>query len=172
MGFFERIIRKGISEGIGKAVGDVISKAIEPAATEFANKTAQQFDNAAARNSNSTQTQTSSSFVQKAYDTGDSYFASLITEASFPGYSITKNVYAKTLDASAHPSCYPISYLFSNGSQPVLAVLVMNKNQYRSMIARGTYKVLEDKGIPYIRFFKGMENESSYVINRIKENLR
>ena len=171
MGFFERIIRKGISEGIGKAVGDVISKAIEPAATEFANKTAQQFDNAA-QNAQSSQSYTASSFVQKTYNTDDSYFVSLITEANFPGYSITKNVHAKTLDASAHPSCYPVSYLFSNGSRPVLAVLVMNKNQYRSMIAKGTYKVLEDNGIPYIRFFKGMENESGYVINRIKENLR
>ncbi len=108
----------------------------------------------------------------KTYNTGDSYFASLITQANFPGYTITTNVHANTFDAGAHPSCYPISYLFSNGSQPVLAVLVMNKNQYRSMIARGTYKVLEDNGIPYIRFFKGMENESGYVINRIRDNLR
>lgn len=168
MGFLERVIRKGISEGIGKALGDAIGKAIEPAATEFANKTAEQFDNAA----QTSQTRTSAPFIQKTYDTGDSYFASLVTEANFPGYSISTNVYAKNFDATAHPSCYPISYLLSNGSQPVLAVLVMNKNQYRSMIAKGTYKVLDDNGIPYIRFFKGMENESGYVINRIKENLR
>ncbi len=108
----------------------------------------------------------------KIYNTGDSYFSSLITQANFPGYTILTNVHANTFDSGAHPSCYPISYLFSNGSQPVLAVLVMNKNQYRSMIARGTYKVLEDKGINYIRFFKGMENESGYVINRIRENLK
>ncbi len=110
--------------------------------------------------------------AKKTYDTGDGYFASLITEANFPGYSISTGVHARSLDSGAHPSCYPISYLFSNGASPVLAVLVMNTNQYRSMIARGTYQVLEDKGIPYIRFFKGMENESGYVINRIKENLR
>ena len=168
MGFLERAIRKGIREGIGKALGDAIGKAVEPAATEFANKTAQQIDNAA----QSSQIHTTSSFVQKTYNTGDSYFASVITEANFPGYSISTNVHAKSFDASAHPSCYPISYLFSNGSQPKLAVLVMNKNQYRSMIAKGTYKVLGDNGIPYIRFFKGMENESGYVINRIRENLR
>ncbi len=171
MGFLERILRKGISEGVSKAVGDAISKAVGPSAREFANKTAQQLDNAA-RNAQSSQTYTSAPFVQKTYNTGDSYFASVITEANFPGYSISTNVHAKNFDASAHPSCYPISYLFSNGSQPVLAVLVMNKNQYRSMVARGTYKVLEDNGIAYIRFFKGMENESGYVINRIRENLR
>ncbi len=108
----------------------------------------------------------------KTYNTGDSYFASLITQANFPGYTISTNVHANTFDSGAHPSCYPISYLFSNGSQPVLAVLIMNTNQHRSMIARGTYKVLDDNGINYIRFFKGMENESNYVLNRIRENLR
>ncbi|MBQ4101994.1 MAG: hypothetical protein IJC85_03810 [Oscillospiraceae bacterium] len=107
----------------------------------------------------------------KTYDTGDHYFASLITGLNFPGYMISTDVHANTLDSGAHPSCYPISYLFSKGSQPVLAVFVMNTNQYRSMTARGTYQVLEDHGIPSIRFFKGMENNREYVLNRIRENL-
>ena len=171
MGFFDKVIKKGISEGIGKALGDAISKAVEPAAKEFADKTAKYFDGAA-QASQPSQSRTAEPFVLKTYNTGDDYFASLVTEANFPGYSISANVHAKSFDVTAHPSCYPISYLFSNGSQPVLAVLVMNKNQYRSMIAKGTYKVLDDNCIPYIRFFKGMENESGYVINRIKENLR
>ncbi|MBE6038304.1 MAG: hypothetical protein E7218_03785 [Anaerofustis stercorihominis] len=106
------------------------------------------------------------------YNTSDRYFAALITEANFPGYSIATNVHAQTFDSSAHPSCYPVSYLFSDGSGPVLAVLVMNTNQYRSMIARGTYKVLDDKAIPYIRFYKGMKNEESYVLDRIRDNLK
>ena len=171
MGFFDRLIKKRISKGVGKTLGDAISIDNEPAATELTDKTAQQFDNAP-QTVQTSQTPVAASFVQKAYNTDDSYFASLLTEEKFPGYSISTNVHAQNFDASAHPSCYPISYLFSNGSQPVLAVLVMNTNQYRSMIARGTYKVLDDNGIPYIRFFKGMENESGYVINRIRENLR
>ena len=107
----------------------------------------------------------------KTYDTGDHYFASLITGLNFPGYMISTDVHANTLDSGAHPSCYPISYLFSKGSQPVLAVFVMNTNQYRSMTAKGAYQVLEDRGISYIRFFKGMENNREYVLNRIRENL-
>ncbi len=107
----------------------------------------------------------------KTYNTGDQYFASLITGLNFPGYTISTDVHARTFDSGAHPSCYPVSYLFSKGSQPVLAVLVMNTNQYRSMTAKGTYKVLEDRSIPYIRFFKGMENNRDYVMNRIRENL-
>lgn len=116
-------------------------------------------------------TPVSASVESKTYDTGDRYFASLITAFNFPGYTISTDVHANTLDSGAHPSCYPISYLFSKESQPVLAVFVMNTNQYRSMTAKGAYQVLEDRGISYIRFFKGMENNREYVLNRIRENL-
>ena len=114
----------------------------------------------------------SASVNAMVYNTDDNYFESIITEVNFPGYSISRNFHVRSLDVNAHPSCYPVSYLFSKGAGPVLAVLIMNKNQYRSMIAKGTYKVLDDYSIPYIRFFKGMENERGYVINRIRENLR
>ena len=113
----------------------------------------------------------SASVEPKTYNTDDRYFSSLITALNFPGYTISTDVHANTLDSGAHPSCYPISYLFSKESQPVLAVFIMNKNQYRSMTARGAYQVLEDRGISYIRFFKGMENNREYVLNRIRENL-
>ena len=43
---------------------------------------------------------------------------------------------------------------------------------YGGIPASEMKKILDDNGIPYIRFFKGMENESGYVINRIRENLR
>ncbi len=49
MGLLERAIRRGVSEGVGKAVGEALSKAIEPTATEFANRAAEQMDNAAHR---------------------------------------------------------------------------------------------------------------------------
>ena len=164
MGFFNKL--KGALDKL-EDVKEVIEKAADQIQKSAPTQNTQPSQSYAPSPSAS-----NTSFEEKTYNTGDSYFASLITEVSFPGYSISSNVHAKSLDASAHPSCYPISYLFSNGTQPVLAVLVMNTNQYRSMIAKGTYKVLDDNDIPYIRFFKGMENESSYVINRIKENLR
>lgn len=106
------------------------------------------------------------------YNTGDDYFAALITEANFPGYTIEKSVHPNVFDASAHPKCYPISYLFKKDGVPALAVFVMNTNQYRAMIAVGTYNVLDDNNIKYIRFFKGMKNEESYVLNRIRDNLK
>ncbi len=163
MGFFNKL--KGALDKL-EDVKDVIEKAADTIQKSAPAQTTQ------SQTYTSAPTRVTMPVSEKTYNTGDSYFASLITQANFPGYTISTNVRAQTFDSSAHPSCYPISYLFSNGSQPVLAVLVMNKNQYRSMIARGTYKVLEDNGIRYIRFFKGMENESGYVLNRIRDNLR
>ena len=119
----------------------------------------------------STTTDIPSTAAEQTYSTDDAYFASLITEDSFVPYTIERNVAASRLEATAHPKCYPISYLFMKDSKPVLAVLIMNKNQYRSMIAKGTYQVLDKQGIPYIRFFKGMKNEREYVLDRIRDHL-
>ena len=105
------------------------------------------------------------------YNTGDDHFAAIISDEKFPGYSIEHSIHASVFDASAHQKCYPITYLFRKNGTPVLAVLVMNRNQSRAMIAVGTYRVLDANGIPYIRFYKGMENREDYVINRIRENL-
>ncbi len=105
------------------------------------------------------------------FPTGIDYFAEFLTEENFPGYTITANVHPQTIDSSAHPACYPVSFMFSKDSKPVLAVLVIGINQRRAMIAKGTYKVLDDNGIPYIRFYKGMKNEKKYAIGRINENL-
>lgn len=105
------------------------------------------------------------------YPTDENYFAEFLTEENFPGYTITANVHPQTMDPSAHSACYPVSFMFSKDSKPVLAVIVMRLNQRRAMIANGTYKVLDDNGIPYVRFYKGMKNERDYAIGRIRENL-
>ena len=40
------------------------------------------------------------------------------------------------------------------------------------MIARGSYAVLEDNDIPYIRFFKGFANQEEYVLERVRNALK
>ncbi len=109
--------------------------------------------------------------AEKVYDTGDDYFEAMITEDKFPGYTIERSVKPVVFDAEAYPKCYPITYLFRKNDTPVLAVMVMNKNQSRAMISVGTYRILDANGIKYIRFYKGMENKESYVIDRIRNNL-
>lgn len=171
MGFFNKLFdtineNKDKIESVVKAVESVLESNASPAEHERMNNAP--YDSGKEQTGSTTSDSNPYAFT---YNTDDRYFASIITPGSFPGYSMDSNVHARTLDASAHPRCYPISYMFSKNGQPVLAVLIMNKNQYRSMIARGTYKVLDNKGIKYIRFYKGMENKQNYVLNRIRENL-
>ncbi len=103
--------------------------------------------------------------------TVDERFEALLTEENFPGYIVRQNVHVGIFDREAHPCCYPISYLFSKGDVPVLAVFLMNRNQYRSMIARGSYHVLDSMGITRMNFYRECENEESYVLNRIRDSL-
>ncbi len=104
--------------------------------------------------------------------TEEAYFEQLLSEENFVGFTVERNVHVSRYDKNAHPACFPVSFLFSKASKPVLAVYLMKPNQYRAMIARGSYKVLEDNNIPYIRFFRGFDNEKDYVIGRVKSNLK
>lgn len=101
----------------------------------------------------------------------DDYFARIINKQSFPDYSIERNVHPSVYDASAHPSCFPVTFMMKKDEIPVLAVMIMKDNQRNAMISRGTYAILENKGIKYIRFYREMANEREYVINRVRENL-
>ena len=101
----------------------------------------------------------------------DEYFNTLVTEENFPGYKIERNVHVNVFNEDAHPRCFPITYLFSKDDEPVLAVFLMNYNQYHAMISEGAYEVLMEENINYIRFYRSFPNEKDYVINRIKENL-
>ncbi|MBR6644827.1 MAG: hypothetical protein IKL21_03570 [Clostridia bacterium] len=103
--------------------------------------------------------------------TDENYFAGLLTEENFPGYTIERSVKLDTFDASAHPKCFPITFLFKKNGAPVLAVFIMNEPQRHTMPVFGSSVILDDNKIRYIRFYKGWENERSYVLNRIKENL-
>ena len=98
-------------------------------------------------------------------------FECLLTEENFQGYTIERNVHVNRFDPSAHPACLPVSYLFVKDNTPVLAVFVMQTNHYRAMIARGAYMVLEEQGIPFVRFFKGFANEKTYVLDRVRAAL-
>ncbi len=157
MGFFKNILKSVLKE----AVGEAIEK-------QFGNNT-QSYSAPAPKTAPSA---VSKNNYEKNPATDENYFAQLITEENFPGYTIERSVSPSVFDSSAHPSCFPISYLFKKDGRNVLAVLIIKDNQYRAMIAVGTYQILDDNNIPYIRFFKGWQNEKNYVLNRIKENLK
>ena len=108
---------------------------------------------------------------EQEYFRDDSYFDGIINSANFEGYEIETKVHPQVLDSNAHPSCMPIAYLFKKDGGAVLTVLVIKKNQRSAMITKGTRDILEVRRIPHINFYREMENESGYVVNRIKDNL-
>lgn len=162
MGLFDKILKSLTND-----VDDVVSKVVDSVRTEV--ETIKNYNSTASNST--TETYEDESPYANNHNTGDEYFAQLITESEFPGYTIERNVHPSVFDSSAHPKCFPISYLFRLNGEPKLAVFVMQTNQYKAMIAKGSYDILDDNDIHYIRFFKGMENEKSYVLNRIRENL-
>ena len=162
MGLFDKILKSLTND-----VDDVVGKVVDTVRTEV--ETIKDY-NSTASNSTTVTSEDESPYAN-SHNTGDEYFAQLITESEFPGYTIERNVHPSVFDSSAHPKCFPISYLFRLNGEPKLAVFVMQTNQYKAMIAKGSYDILDDNDIHYIRFFKGMENEKSYVLNRIRENL-
>ena len=162
MGLFDKILKSLTND-----VDDVVGKVVDAVRTEV--ETIKDYNSTASNST--TDTYEDESPYANNHNTGDEYFAQLITESEFPGYTIERNVHPSVFDSSAHPKCFPISYLFRLNGEPKLAVFVMQTNQYKAMIAKGSYDILDDNNIHYIRFFKGMENEKSYVLNRIRENL-
>ncbi|MCR5207072.1 MAG: hypothetical protein K6C14_01165 [Eubacterium sp.] len=94
-----------------------------------------------------------------------------IIDAEFADYEVKKRVSAAELDPSCHPKCAPIQFLFIKNGTPVLAVALVRTNNYRGMNVVATKKIVEDRGIKYLRFFEEYANEKEYVVNRIKNNL-
>ena len=164
MGLFDKIL-KNVASKIKEEVMDKLDETFSTSSSSPASQ------NASAQKVNTATAKVSSDQYSLDYNTDDSYFASMLTDDKFPGYTIEKAVHPKVFDSNAHEKCFPISYLFKNNGTPVLAVFVMNLNQRRAMISVGSYDVLDNNNIKYIRFYKGMKNEESYVLNRIRENL-
>lgn len=98
------------------------------------------------------------------------HFDSII-KANFADYEVRSNVSASELDSSAHPKCKPVSFMFYRDASPVLAVVLVRANTHRGMNVIGTKQIVEAKGIKYLRFYEEYDNEESYVVNRIKNNL-
>lgn len=96
----------------------------------------------------------------------------VIISRNFADCEVRRNVPAAELKPGCHPACTPIQFLFFKNSEPVLAVVLVRTNNYRGRNVVATKDICAEKGIKYIRFYHEYENEESYVVNRIKENLQ
>ena len=105
----------GFLDSILKIVKEKVTEAVEDAVNTQSSET-------------STQVNTVKKFEQKVNpSTDENYFAGLLTEENFPGYTIERSVKLDTFDASAHPKCFPITFLFKKNGAPVLAVFIFAK---------------------------------------------
>ena len=86
MGFLDRAIKNGISKGIGEAVGKAVENVVTPRATEWANKTAEQFDKATGSMAESAQE------ASKATSGLEGAFANLQRAAEGYATEMSKNV--------------------------------------------------------------------------------
>ncbi len=152
----------GLLDSIFKVVKEKVTEAVNDAVNAQNTSSGEQI-----------RAETAKSFEQKFNpSTDENYFATLLTEENFPGYTIERSVKLDTFDPEAHPKCFPITFLFKKNGAPALAVFIMKEAQRHTMPVFGSSVILDDNGIRYIRFYKGWENERSYVLNRIKENLK
>lgn len=152
----------GLLDNILKVVKEKVTEAVNDAVNAQNTSSGEQI-----------RAETAKSFEQKFNpSTDENYFATLLTEENFPGYTIERSVKLDTFDPEAHPKCFPITFLFKKNGAPTLAVFIMKEPQRHTMPVFGSSVILDDNGIRYIRFYKGWENERSYVLNRVKENLK
>ena len=151
----------GLLDSILKIVKEKVTEAVNDAVNTQNTSSSEQI-----------KTETAKSFEQKFNpSTDENYFATLLTEENFPGYTIERSVKLDTFDPEAHPKCFPITFLFKKNGAPSLAVFIMNESQRHTMPVFGSSVILDDSKIRYIRFYKGWKNERSYVLNRVRENL-
>lgn len=94
-----------------------------------------------------------------------------IISRNFPDYEVRRNLPASELMSDCHPACTPIQFMFYKDGAPVLAVVLVRENNYRGMNVLGTKKICDAKNIKYIRFYHEYENNETYVVNRIRDNL-
>ncbi len=102
--------------------------------------------------------------------TGPGQLEAILARAldQIPGVTYRQEVPAAHIDPSAHPAAKPVTFLVYREDRPVLALMAVRDNTYRSMPVVGTQRLLEGQGIPFLRFFRELENADDYVLERIR----
>lgn len=94
-----------------------------------------------------------------------------IVQANFKEYKIYYQVPASALEASAHPACEPITFLFEKDGVQQLALFVVRENNYRGMNVQGSKDICYDRGIPWIQLFEEYANDDDYVVAYLRHYL-
>ncbi len=92
--------------------------------------------------------------------------------ANFKDCKVYCQVPASALDASAHPACIPVPFIFEKEGQYRLAVFIVNGSNYRGRNVIATKDICSDMGMQWIQFFEEYANDDDYVVARIRHYLK
>ena len=92
-----------------------------------------------------------------------------IFDSQFSGYRLARHMPVTVISPQSPGYSKYVDFLFcaSNG-RPLLAVLIVNNNNWKDREVTSTTQALENLGIPCMRFFEELPNEPSYIINRVR----
>ena len=95
-----------------------------------------------------------------------------IFDTQFSQYRLAKHMPVTVISPKTPGYANHIDFLFcaANG-RPLLAVVIVNNQNWVSREAELTRQACENLHIPYMRFFEELPCETGYVINRVREAL-
>lgn len=192
MGFFDKL--KQAAENASSAANDAIDKAGKSDFWGKVTDVAGQFADAAKDAANdikeaARQADIESQFKGKVKTGQNSYWAEVVMPVSIPRDRGSNEYFLSIIGAnipnigvrewvsprefvpdvdSYHMN---ISILLYRGGYPVLAILLVPKEQYNNRPVRATMAACEAAGIPVMRFMQEFENRPEYVIGRIRATI-
>lgn len=94
------------------------------------------------------------------------YFTEVISK-NFPGVSIARNVSLSDIGAAQTKKAVNADIVLEKAGRKVMAIVLVNKNSYRTAGVVDTLNGFESRGIPAVRFIKEFRNEPGYIVGRI-----
>lgn len=93
-----------------------------------------------------------------------------ILDENWSDCELRRYVSADVIGADAIEWTY--SYGVYRGGQPVVMINILdNKNDYKRKIVRQSREACADQGIGYIHFLLHLPNRSSYILERLREEI-
>ena len=91
-----------------------------------------------------------------------------IFATEFSGLEIRKTAAPESIGISAPQPCRPYSYALLRNGKAIAAIMLTPHNRDKNSAFLNAKKSAENSNIRFLNFYMHFANESSYVINRIK----
>ncbi len=158
MGFLENLIKREAS----KFVSSMVDKAIDNVADRI---TGNNGDNG--NNGNNGSNGIKKELVGEA---GLRARLEQVIANEYSTYELKKNVPASEM--FAEPGAVDYSYgIYKNGAPVAYITVIADRNEYKLKRFRDAKAAAEARGIPHMNFFAHLPNETSYISERLKQEI-